>query len=372
MTTVLSGQDSVSPGGMQSGKDVYGGYGAGGFEDYEEVKRDFPGKLYISVAPFVVSGVDCLDIETGDAVPADGPAFVRGWHKVNTNLPMIYANMSTMPAVKEALDAANLPRSAYYLWVAEWDGSPDIPAGYDGIQYSTASGYDGDAFYAYMWTTGPVWPLALNDSGTQVSDLQTRLNTWAKEIKLKNLIATDGTFGPATEVAVKLALTYWDYSAANVALGEAPESLWVHLSTAPPKPITRVTVPDVVGRHDLDTAEAIIKAADLVPEAKGDSPVGNRGKVTAQSPAAGAHVNSGSNVTLTYTVVTPPVKIDVVPVSVTLVEVIGSPTVYWTNGKNYYPLPAGELVALLRASGVGPIMPITAEQFASKIGSPVS
>ena len=44
----------------------------------------------------------------------------------------------------------------------------------------------------------------------------------------------------------------------------------------------------LVGREDLDTAEGEIKAAGLVPHAAGDSGKGNKGKVTAQDPAAGS------------------------------------------------------------------------------------
>ena len=53
-------------------------------------------------------------------------------------------------------------------------------------------------------------------------------------------------------------------------------------------------VPDEVGRTDLATAEASIRAAGLVPLPAGDSPKGNRGKVTAQDPAAGSSVSKGS------------------------------------------------------------------------------
>lgn len=62
-----------------------------------------------------------------------------------------------------------------------------------------------------------------------------------------------------------------------------------------------VTVPDETGRTDLATAEAAIKAAGLVPLAAGDPAGGNKGKVTAQNPAAGSEVSRGSSVTLTYT-----------------------------------------------------------------------
>jgi hypothetical protein len=63
-----------------------------------------------------------------------------------------------------------------------------------------------------------------------------------------------------------------------------------------------ITVPNVVGRTDLDTAEGIITSAGLKAAAKGDSGVGNKGSVTSQSPAANTSVAAGSTVTLTYTV----------------------------------------------------------------------
>ena len=63
-----------------------------------------------------------------------------------------------------------------------------------------------------------------------------------------------------------------------------------------------VVVPSEIGRTDLATAEAGIQAAGLVAKATGASSVGNKGKVTAESPSAGTKVVKGSTVTLTYTV----------------------------------------------------------------------
>ena len=63
-----------------------------------------------------------------------------------------------------------------------------------------------------------------------------------------------------------------------------------------------VVVPNEIGRTDLATAEAGIRAAGLVAKAAGASSVGNKGKVTAESPSAGSKVAKGSTVTLTYTV----------------------------------------------------------------------
>jgi hypothetical protein len=66
--------------------------------------------------------------------------------------------------------------------------------------------------------------------------------------------------------------------------------------------LPKVTVPSEIGRTDLATAEAGIRAAGLVAKAAGASGAGNKGKVTAESPAAGTKVTKGSTVTLTYTV----------------------------------------------------------------------
>ena len=66
--------------------------------------------------------------------------------------------------------------------------------------------------------------------------------------------------------------------------------------------LPKVAVPSEIGRTDLATAEAGIRAAGLVPRAVGASGAGNKGKVTAESPAAGTKVAKGSTVTLTYTV----------------------------------------------------------------------
>jgi hypothetical protein len=66
--------------------------------------------------------------------------------------------------------------------------------------------------------------------------------------------------------------------------------------------IPTVVVPNEIGRTDLATAETGIRAAGLVAKAVGASGAGNKGKVTAESPAAGTKIAKGSTVTLTYTV----------------------------------------------------------------------
>lgn len=155
--TIDTGADSVSPAGMQAGLDVYCYYAAGTFANGTAVKAHFPGKQYMGIVPRLGMGrASCLDVETGDASPSDARTFVAQWQPIagETDKPVIYANLSTMFAVKAAL--ASFARSKYYLWVAHWTGVPAIPAGYDGVQYASNASEDKDTFMDYMF--GPVTP----------------------------------------------------------------------------------------------------------------------------------------------------------------------------------------------------------------------
>jgi peptidoglycan hydrolase-like protein with peptidoglycan-binding domain len=228
---------------MNSGLSVYAGYGRGSFTNMSAVESRFPGAKYVSVSPYVTTGVDCLDVEPGDASPSDAPAFVRNCKTVNTVKPVIYANASTMGAVKDALNAAGISRTQYFLWVAEWDGSAAIPQGYDGKQYASTSGYDADSFYDYMFGPSvPVnpFPLKIGSSGAQVTALQNLLNT----LGFKPVLKVDGQFGPATEAAVVQAQHKYGYAPPTI-LGVITEAYYAgldhHAHSTPPLPPPVVT-----------------------------------------------------------------------------------------------------------------------------------
>lgn len=249
MTTVLAGQDSVSPSGMNSGLSVYAGYGRGTYANMSAVEARFPGKKYLSVSPYVTVGVDCLDVEPGDAGPGDCAAFVRGWTPVNTVKPVIYANASTMGAVVSDLSGAGIARSSYFLWVAEWDYSSAIPSGFDAKQYASTSGYDSDAFSDYMFhavAPVPVWPLKNGDASPQVTALQTLLNQLASKIGLKPALQVDGVYGHATLAAVQLAQLKFGYGPPTT-FGEITEAYYAGLEhQLVSKPVAPPTKPPII------------------------------------------------------------------------------------------------------------------------------
>lgn len=165
---VLKGEDSVNAAAELPGLDVYCFYTDGRFANGTATKQRFPGKKYVGITPFNADFADCQDIETGDATPADFPAFVRNSKHPNIDKPMAYASLNVMPEVIKAAQDAGIPRSAYYLFVAEWTGVGHIPAGYDATQYASNSGFDSDLFYDYVFGTPVPSPPPVKQTVAQI------------------------------------------------------------------------------------------------------------------------------------------------------------------------------------------------------------
>ncbi|MET9001008.1 hypothetical protein [Amycolatopsis sp. Hca4] len=82
-----------------------------------------------------------LDVEPGDATPAQAPGWVRMRRAAGAD-PTIYCNTATWPAVRSAFRSAGVAEPHY--WIARFDGDPAIPAGAVAKQYraNVAPGYD--------------------------------------------------------------------------------------------------------------------------------------------------------------------------------------------------------------------------------------
>src|SRR5271155_2107625 len=55
-------------------------YVNGAFENFDEAVHRFPHAKHLSIAVSSDVDADCLDVETGDATPADAPTWVRKQH----------------------------------------------------------------------------------------------------------------------------------------------------------------------------------------------------------------------------------------------------------------------------------------------------
>jgi len=131
--------DSVDVGEYPSNPEAVAGYVDGHWANYNELVRRFPNAHHVSIAVFPSDDAMALDIETGDATPSQAPAWVRRQHARGVHRPILYANLSTMPAVREAIVNDHIGVHEVKLWVAHYNYQPHIPDGYDACQWTDKS-----------------------------------------------------------------------------------------------------------------------------------------------------------------------------------------------------------------------------------------
>lgn len=116
-------------------------------------------KVQITVTASANAG-DVLDVENGDATPAQ----TEGWIKLRKgdgyDRPTIYCNLSTVPAVRAGTGPYVLGAD-YDLWVADYDGSENtVYAASAAKQFVSDADWDVSAVYDSEWPhrSAPVAP----------------------------------------------------------------------------------------------------------------------------------------------------------------------------------------------------------------------
>jgi peptidoglycan hydrolase-like protein with peptidoglycan-binding domain len=160
---------------------------------------------------------DVLDVERGAATAAAAPAWAKGalasYHQASRpgqRSPVIYANLSTMTSVVNALTKAKV--TGIGLWIAHWGTSESADAAeinsgsgpypVIGVQYTSVANYD-ISVMSRTWLgavsgAGSNPTLAEGASGPAVVTAQKRLNVWGAKL------TADGDFGAATFSAVRV------------------------------------------------------------------------------------------------------------------------------------------------------------------------
>lgn len=115
--------DSVTVGEIPTDAEAVALYIDGNFKNWEEWTHK-SNKLSVAVSP--EHDAACLDVETGDATPAQAPAWVHRQLQRKQYKPVLYANRSTMPQVIAELNKAGIPRTSVRLWSAHYDGFAHI------------------------------------------------------------------------------------------------------------------------------------------------------------------------------------------------------------------------------------------------------
>jgi hypothetical protein len=172
----------------------------------------------ISVTASANAG-DVLDVETGDATPAEAAAWIRMRKAAGLFRPTVYCSLSVIPDVRRETGSLVLGVD-YDIWVADYDDSASnvYPLAV-AKQYRSTAGWDASAVYDERWphrkppgTPVPppppavaVWPAGVTlhpgMTGGAVRVLQHALS----ETGLRGVrgIAVDGVFGGQTETAVR-------------------------------------------------------------------------------------------------------------------------------------------------------------------------
>ena len=119
--------DSIDLSQIPASAPAAAGYVNGRWPTFARLRGQFPHALLLSIAVTAGFNADCLDIETGDATPADAAAWYERQKSRGVTRPCLYASASMMESgVVPVLRAAGVDRAAVRLWSAHYTGTPHI------------------------------------------------------------------------------------------------------------------------------------------------------------------------------------------------------------------------------------------------------
>lgn len=166
--------DSVTPSAIPATATMVAGYVDGIYAWPPSAWARFPRAVHVPIAVFASTNAGVvLDVETGDATPAQAPGWVQRRRTAGVD-PTVYCNLGMWPAVRRAFDAAQVPQPHY--WIARYSADQTIPAGAVAVQYADPPASGG------QWDISAVadyWP-GVDQAGGAVSD------PWAETITFPN------------------------------------------------------------------------------------------------------------------------------------------------------------------------------------------
>jgi len=152
-------RDSVSPGAIPlAGIQGVIGYANGRFAWTAAETARFAAKglqtAMVDVNGSAPESACILDVERGDATPAQAPGWIRERNAFRGDAT-VYCDLSTLPAV---LAATARVSGSWWLWLAHYTGHPHIPAvslpanvRVMGCQYASFQAYDESCIVAGDW-----------------------------------------------------------------------------------------------------------------------------------------------------------------------------------------------------------------------------
>lgn len=223
------------------GGSAYAGYVNGRYANISGVRAYAAdqGAQVVDISVFASGDATCLDVEPGNATPAQAPGWVNRQFARGVQRPIVYSSAGWMDTVLRNLQNAGISRAQVRLWAAHYGSGRHIcgPAtcrmvsvACDGTQWTDRShgrSLDESALADNFFRPPDPHPvLRLNDTGDAVVVLQQRLTVWGAKL------VVDGVFGDKTLTAVKSF-----QSAHNLAVdGVVGPLTWAALLASPPAP----------------------------------------------------------------------------------------------------------------------------------------
>jgi hypothetical protein len=132
----LTMYDAIDVDAIPAGAAAVAGYVGGQWPTYEALLKRFPKAHHVSIAINPLEDAHVLDIERGDANPADAPPWVHRQHVRGLKRPGLYCSLSGMQGVVDMLEEHGVKRENVLLWCAHYTGHAHIcgPACGDGLK----------------------------------------------------------------------------------------------------------------------------------------------------------------------------------------------------------------------------------------------
>ncbi len=128
--------DSITLSTIPPNPQAVAGYVGGYWPTYHPLCVKFPKAYHLSIAVSASEDADCLDIEAGDAVPAQAPGWVVRQQHRGVYRPVVYSSVSQMPKVIDALTRGGIARTEVRVWTAHYTYAAHIETGSDGTQWT--------------------------------------------------------------------------------------------------------------------------------------------------------------------------------------------------------------------------------------------
>lgn len=134
--------DSIEPRLMPANAQAVAGYTGGKWPTFGELAKLFPSAHRLSIAINARDDGECLDIEAGDASPADAPAWFHRQIARGVKRPCFYTSLSNVNTLMSVLQSAGIHRVQYRLWSAHYTGGAHLCGPDEGIStYADATQY---------------------------------------------------------------------------------------------------------------------------------------------------------------------------------------------------------------------------------------